>query len=296
MRYALHGLILDSPFPCPELPPASGVADVVVRLGEIERLPMEWREEGGCYKAASGRYLLAVPGVADYFVEDGKAVTIAPALHADEDALRLFFYHEVMGALLMQRGRLLLKGVAVERDGKAYAFIGPTPAGKTMLAAELCKQGFKLIADGFLCLSDNEGLRIQPGLPRLMLWERSLEELGILHEGLKPVRSGMRRYFLMPGSSFCEQPLSPACVYLLAFSNQEGWSMDTLKGMEKLFVLLPHRLHGELEKGLGVAEAQYRLAARLAGTADIKIIRYNDSHVTFAECIGHLKNELGVTD
>lgn len=296
MKYHLHGLILDTPFHCPELLPASGIADIIVHYGQLDQIALEWRVQGVCYKAAPGRFLLSVPGIADYFVEDGKTVTITPAQQVDEDALRLFFYHEVMGALLLQRGNLLLKGFAAERDGKVYAFAGSTPAGKTVLATVLCQQGYRLVSDGFYCLSGGGQPLVQPGLPQLMPWESALNELGIDHKDLKPVRNGMRRYYLPPNLACCEKPLPPACIYILSLFNQDGWSVTTPAGAEKLFSILLHRYHAELEGPLDIMKSQHQLAANLATSTNIKIMHYNDSHTSLRQVIAHIKAELEAPD
>jgi hypothetical protein len=305
MKYSLHGITVETPFPCPELLPASGAADVSVKWGKMEPPAAPWRDESVCYKAAPGKYLLSVKGVADYFVANGDEVIIEPAPQADEDALRLFFYNEVIGALLMQRGALLLKGCVVEREGKAYAFTGPTPSGKTMLAARLAQRGFRIVADGFFCLTSNKpsghelsgngNPQVQPGYPSLMSWEKSLHELGISPAGLKPVRAGMQRYYLPLQLSFRNQAVSLAAIHVLTFHNRAELSIEEAKGAGKLFALLPHRYHPELAKPLGMEETQIRIAAKLANSAKVSIVRYNDTLTPFGEFVEGMEKELEKT-
>ncbi|CAK0780675.1 putative HPr kinase [Gammaproteobacteria bacterium] len=305
MKYSLHGITVETPFPCPELLPASGAADVSVKWGKMEPPAVPWRDEGVCYKAAPGKYLLSVKGVADYFVANGDEVIIDPAPRPDEDALRLFFYNEVIGALLMQRGALLLKGCVVERDGRAYAFTGPTPSGKTMLAARLAQRGFRIVADGFFCLTNNKSSGnelsgngtplVQPGYPSLMSWEKSLNELGISSAELKPVRTGMHRYYLPQHSSFHNEAVNLAAIHILTSHNRAELSIEEAKGAEKLFALLPHRYHPKLAASLGMGETQNRIAAKLANSVKVSIVRHNDMLIPFREFVERMEQELEKT-
>lgn len=295
MKYSLHGITVETPFPCPELLPASGEADVSVKWGKMEPTTFPWRDEGVCYKATPGKYLLSVKGVADYFVANGNEVIIEPAPRADEDALRLFFYNEVIGALLMQRGALLLKGCAVERDRRAYAFIGPTPSGKTMLATRLAQRGFRIVADGFFCLAGNELPLAQPGYPVLMAWEKSLQELGVASAELKPVRTGMQRYYLPQPHSFRNEAVSLAAIHVLAFHNRAELSIKEAQGAEKLFALLSHRYHSELAAPLGMLKAQNRIAVNLAKSTKVSFIRHNDTLTPFGEFVDRMEQELEQT-
>ena len=295
MKYRLHGITLDAPFPCPELPPASGEVDVFITLGKIDPAAPAWRGEGVCFKAAPGQFLLAVQDVADYFVANGNQVVIDPAPHVDESALRLFLYNEVIAALLMQRGALLLKGCVVERHGRAFAFTGPTPSGKTMLAAELARQGFRIVSDGFFCLSGTETPLAQAGYPWLSVWEKSLDVLGISPTGLKPVRTGMQRFYLPLNESFGNQAVRLEAIHVLAFHNRSGLLIEEVTGAEKLFNLMSHRYHAEWGMPLDRVSTQNRMAVTLANLVKVNIIHYNDTLVSFGEFAARMKNELEAT-
>src|SRR5581483_12273022 len=55
---------------------------------------------------------------------------------------------------------------AIVRDGEAVAFVGPSRAGKTSLALELCARGARFLADDVLALERRgETLLGHPGSP-----------------------------------------------------------------------------------------------------------------------------------
>lgn len=276
MRYAAHDFTLETPFPCPELVAASGEANIVVEPGQIRPPPFPWRAEGVCHKAAPGQYLLSVRSGADFLVTAGGNVRIEAAPGADLDTLRLFLYHEVIGAVLAQRGHLLLKGVVVARGDRAFAFLGASPSGKSMLAARLARRGFNIVADGFFSLTGDGKPRLQPGYPWLTLWEESVRTLGIAPETLKPVRPGLRRFYLPLGRPCRDQPAHLAAIHVLASHNRPEISIDEVAGADKLATLLYHRYHPELAAPLGMVAAQGRIAASLANSTTVSIVRHND--------------------
>ena len=123
-----------------------------------------------------GGALLVVDKTARYFVADGSRIVVQPEEGASSRNVRLFLLGSAFGLLLHQRGLLPLHANAVEIDGRAVAFAGGPGAGKSTLAAWFSDRGFALIADD-VAVIDFEGKTpiIQPGLPRLRLWERAIE-------------------------------------------------------------------------------------------------------------------------
>lgn len=294
MKYSLYGLTIDSPLPCPELLPSSGKTDVFVRWGRIDGRVIDWRGEGLCYKAAPGKYLLNVKGVAVYFVHNGNEVVIERDPKADDDALRLFLYNEVIGAILLQRGSLPLKGCVVEHDGKGFGFLGATPSGKSMTAAGLAGKGFWIIADGICCLANGGYPVAQPGCPRLILWDRGLEILGKPHNPYKQVRKGMNRFYVPLEGAFKNKALSLERIYIITIHNKPGISVSTVSGAKKLFALLGNQYHPELTKPLGVMEKVNGIAVSTAKGLEVRVIGFNDILVPFDEYVGFLERELNL--
>ena len=292
MKYSLYGLTLDVPFSCPELLPSSGKVDVVVRWGRIDDRVIDWRGEGLCYKASPGKYLLNVKGVAVYFVHNGNEVVIERDPKADDDSIRLFLYNEVIGAMLLQRGSLPLKGCVVEHNGKGFGILGTTPSGKSMTAAGLAGKGFRIIADGLCCLTDVVSPVAQPGYPQLILWHGGLEILGKPYCRYKQVRKGMNRFYVPLEDAFRNEALSLERMYIITLHNKPGISVSTVSGAKKLFALLGNQYHPELTKPLGVMEKVNGIAASTAKGLEMRVIGFNDLLVPFGEYVGFLEREL----
>lgn len=104
--YWAFGLRIHAEIVCPELPPhpqATGNPDVTIRLlTPVESISESL--ENGYFEVRPGIFRMAVPGVAQYQVEDGNRISIEPLAGASQEEVRLFLLGSAMGALLYQRG------------------------------------------------------------------------------------------------------------------------------------------------------------------------------------------------
>lgn len=114
---------------------------------------------------------------------------------SDRD-LSTFLVTSALGALLVQRGLLLLNATTLSLDDKAVMFLGCPVAGKSTLAWCLLEKGWKLVSSE-ISIVNHDGL-VWPGLQQLKLWQNSAEALGIDCKKLPVVRSGLKRYSLLP--------------------------------------------------------------------------------------------------
>ena len=113
---------------------------------------------------------------------------------SDQD-ISTFLLGSAVGALLIQRGILVLHGNALEKDGQAIMCIGHSGAGKSTLAYALMQQGWRLLADDLVAVS-TDGL-VLPGIPRIKLWHDAAKAFGLDPDQLPPIRQGMHKYLLM---------------------------------------------------------------------------------------------------
>jgi hypothetical protein len=163
-RHAVYGLVVESEFPLGSLPPAvDATADADVRIvrappghfdsrafrqpGE-EPSPATWY----CHVAlADGGIFFAVPGVLQAEVSaDGRTAVCAPAPDGDRRAFEANVLNFVLSIALTLKGEEPLHATAVQRDGRAIAFLGESGSGKSTLAAFLLGQGAQLVTDDLL--------------------------------------------------------------------------------------------------------------------------------------------------
>ncbi len=143
-----------------------------------------------------GDLRLQVEGVARFRIQGGDRIAFEPWRDdGDPRDLRTFLLGSAVGALLIQRGMLVLHGNALEKDGRAIVGLGPSGAGKSTLAYALMREGWRLLADDLVAITP-EGL-VLPGIPRIKLWHDAARAFGLDPASLPPIRQGLNKYLLM---------------------------------------------------------------------------------------------------
>ena len=165
---------------------------------------------------ARGELRLQVEGIARFRICGGEHIAFEPWQgDGEEQDLRTYLLGSAVGALLIQRGMLVLHGNALEREGQAIVCLGHSGAGKSTLAYALMQQGWGLLADDLVAIT-TEGL-VLPGIPRIKLWLDALEAFGLDPQALQPISKGMNKYVLMGGNVRpARRPVPLRTLYLIA--------------------------------------------------------------------------------
>lgn len=143
-----------------------------------------------------GDLRLTVEGIGRFRITNGTRIAWYPE-HAgvsDQD-IRTFLLGSAVGALLIQRGMLVLHGNALEKNGQAIVCMGHSGAGKSTLAYALMQQGWRLLADDLVAVTP-QGM-VLPGIPRIKLWHDAAKAFGLDPDTLPPIRHAMHKYLLM---------------------------------------------------------------------------------------------------
>jgi hypothetical protein len=97
-------------------------------------------------------YLIRGPGYGTYLLSaDGRQLRCAPE-DPQVDAWQRLLIAQVLPFAAVLRGLEVLHASAVVRGSEAIALLGPSRAGKTSLALELCRRGAEFLADDVLAL------------------------------------------------------------------------------------------------------------------------------------------------
>ena len=132
------------------------------RVGQIPAPPE--RALATADENAGGSWRLRCVGAGTHFVsKDGTEITCLPE-GALAPAWERFVISQVLPLAAAVQGLELLHASAVEIDGRAYAIVGSSGAGKTSLALRLLLRGAGWITDDVLALSaESDGLRAHAG-------------------------------------------------------------------------------------------------------------------------------------
>ena len=150
MRFSAYDLSIDSELAMPELLPGrhTGVPDVHIRLGSVtvDGLP-QGKQLGPFLWVAAETLWLEIPHIARFLISQGNEIIIDPEPGIDEDSVRVFLLGPVIGALLFQRGYLVLHGNAIRIGDQCLVCVGHSGVGKSTLAAGFMQRGYDILAD-----------------------------------------------------------------------------------------------------------------------------------------------------
>jgi hypothetical protein len=218
---------------------------------------------------ARGDLRLMVEGIGRFRITNGERIgwQRADAGVSDQD-IRTFLLGSAVGALLIQRGMLVLHGNALEKDGQAIVCLGHSGAGKSTLAYALMQQGWRLLADDLVAVN-GEGM-VLPGIPRIKLWHDAAKAFGLDPAALPPIREGMNKYLLM-GEALQRAPQAAAlqAVYLIHQQRhgdleEKGATIRRIQRQQAATLRLRNQaFRPRFVRGLGQEGANFMALARL---------------------------------
>lgn len=267
--YRAYGLCIASEPALPELEtctPPDGPADLEIVTGDVPETPDPsegWRAISPFVQVAEGRFWLHVPGVARFTVDHGRRVQVRPAPGIDAESVRVFLLGSVLGAVLFQRGFLVLHGNAIDIDGRAMVCLGPSGVGKSTLAAAFAARGHRILADDVVPV--DAGCAAVPGFPRIKLWQDSADRLEIETGTLDRIRPELEKFNLPVRQTFRDTPLPIRWVYLLTPDNSDTVSLNPISGMQRFQPLLANTYRRRFMEGMALRPEHLQRCGALAG-------------------------------
>lgn len=274
-RYRAHGFTITSEIELPELAPAEGEADVTIRRGDVPDRLDGPAVRGPRYQAASGQYLLDMPGIARYWVRNGRDVTVAADPSAGESDVRVFLLSGVMGALAHQRGRLAMHASAIEIDGGCALFAGESGAGKSTLTAALHDRGYRIVSDDLCVVSFDAGGHpcVFPGARHMKLWADALKRVGASLGERSTLRAGMPKLRVMVPGEAPRDPIRIDRIFVLAVKLSETIELEDLRGRDKVAAIVRETYRRAMMDALDQRTAHFELCAALAGRVPVTMVR-----------------------
>lgn len=269
MHYTCYGLIIDSPLALPELleadtSMAGKPADVTIMLDDVDPRGLPGGKQLGPFLWVTNESLwLQVPKVARFLISDGTSITIDPEPGIDEASLRVFLLGSALGALLFQRGYLVLHGNAIRIGDQCLVCVGQSGAGKSTLAAGFLLRGHEILADDVISV-DAHGCAL-PGFPRIKLWQDTADRLGIDTAGLRRIRPEMEKFNYPLSDRFTNQPLPIRWVYILGSHNQYDIRLEKIHGLERFNPLRNNTYRVRFMEGMPLRAHHLKRCGQLAG-------------------------------
>ena len=211
------------------------LSDIQIETASVPKILNGATARGVLWQAAAGRFLLDVPGVARYLVEDGKQISIEPIPQADKTEVDFFLQMTPLASLLFQRGTLAFHAaVAATRHG-AVLLAGDSGAGKSTLLASLHKRGWRMLADDLTVVDlDEDGSPIVfPICPNILLWPDAMKKMEITAGSNHDYCYDNGRQSLFIQTGFSSDPEILRAVYWLSVHNKNEIEIKELTGTER---------------------------------------------------------------
>jgi hypothetical protein len=186
--YGLHGLRVRSEVPLDAPEAGAERPDLVIRSGARRTVPNNTPDgklvallelPGGTWSAvrhAEG-YTVRLHQLCDVEIDTVLRQLTVHLAPGEPDELASVLLSGVLATLLTLRGHCVLHASAVETADGVVAFVGPSSAGKTTVAALACAEGARLVTDDALrvecdgarawCFNGSTGLRLRTSAAEL---------------------------------------------------------------------------------------------------------------------------------
>lgn len=194
--------------------------------------------QGVLWQVALGRFLLDVPGVARYLVENGTSITIDSASGGDADKVKRFLRMTPLAALIYQRGLLAIHAAAVSTEYGAIVIAGDSGVGKSALTVKLVQMGYKILADELTIVSIDTITGkpvVHPTWPQAAVWPVAAKKLGIETDGLPMFDSN--RVSLDLSNDFESQAQPLKAIYRLSVSKGDKVELSEVVGAKRFSTL-----------------------------------------------------------
>ncbi|HKG36572.1 MAG TPA: hypothetical protein VKA89_09060 [Solirubrobacterales bacterium] len=243
------GYQIDSELPLRRLRAANGSRGVLeVRradadlLGEAGRLSVLQEEDrlqpGNSFAIATvpEGLLVACSATGSYRIDARRGIVLVDP-RGPEDAWEHRVLAVVLPLLLSERGDLVLHAAAIEYEGRALVFAGPTTRGKSTLALAFARFGRPVLSEDGVVIGPESGPMVWPGASGIRVRE--------------PGSAAAPRRVEYVGET--DPPPVPTGALVLLEERGAELRVEPLAGAEALTALAPHLVHSGGQEGLGPA-------------------------------------------
>lgn len=293
-RYTAFGLEIESELELPWLLGGSeGSPDVTIRLGEVPYDLTDPIGRAGYFEANADSFLFRIKDTARYLIVGGREIIVdrQPGWH--EDVLRTFLMGSGFGALLHQRGLLVMHAASIKTAHGAVLFAGPSGHGKSTLLAAMVDRGYSMLADDVTAIDVDAtpGPLAYPAFPRTRLSAASVERLGLPVESLP--KDWHRDKYQVPVEDFCTETLPVHGIYDLDVHQEPDIRVGPVGGGQRFAIVINNTYRYGFLEILGLRQMHFQAAARLATAVDVNRVTRPESPFLIDQLVDRLQEELG---
>jgi len=277
--FRAYQLLFAASFPIPEMMTAEPVTadqeqvpDVLIRSAEFPDRLTNPLGSSGVHEVNADALILRVADVGRYLVREGREILIDRDPDATDHDVRVYLLGTCMGALLHQRGFLVLHASGVVTDRGCLLFTGESGAGKSTLLAEFLHRGHKMVVDDVCAVRFDSADRpiVVPSYPRTRLWADAADRFAIDTSGLARTRPSWDKFERQVGEQFWDQEEPVRHVFhLVGPQDSDEISLERLAPMDAFSTLVDNTYRGILLDGMDLRSSHFDLASRAARSVEV---------------------------
>lgn len=193
--------------------------DVHLQLSDVPERLLAPTARGHLWEVNHREYLLNLPDVGRFYAADGAILNFEVAPGAPPENVTPYLTGIGLGALLYQRGSIILHASAVEHKGHCIAICAPSGTGKSTLAGALCRMGCRLVSDDVTSITLNSSDLSMPPLVQpdgrcLKLYDVAIDQLEFSARRQQAVQTNIDKYYVEPPAAL-STPCPLKAVYIL---------------------------------------------------------------------------------
>ena len=234
--YKAFGLAIESCFPISQLPVIEPrEPDVRIIWADFSDLLAAERK----YVNPTGNFFRGLDNCR-HRITGGNLIEVERLEDFQPSQLGVYLMGSCMGAILIQRGFMLLHGSCVTDGKHAVLITGDSGAGKSTTAAEFLKRGWKLVTDDVTCVFDQDGVpMVRSSYPSQKLWQDALDRYEKQAEDIHSLyfTEDREKFGVNVAESFFDG-VCPLTMAVRLFPADAPCSLTPMEGMTKVDQLL----------------------------------------------------------
>lgn len=188
-----------------------------MRFGEVPQALSNATTSRPGWDADGDHFLVRAPGIGRFLLKRGQEAVFELEPGVPAEACAAYLQGTVMGALLHQRGGIVLHASGIEADGGAILFAGVSGEGKSTLVAALSTRGYPVVCDDVSHISFNQEGRplVSSDARRLKLTDESIHATGLEMGRRGSVLDNTDKAYVEPAKHWTGSDLPLTAIYLL---------------------------------------------------------------------------------
>lgn len=243
------------------------------------------------------QFLYHIPGIASYFVENGKTITISIDQDADLNEMRLYCLSNAFAALLHQRGLIPLHAAAFLHEEEIIMLMGSSGAGKSTTLAALIDKGYDPFSDDICVPLDkkiNGCWHAFSSYPMMKYWADTFEKvnLGNMNDQRR-LKPALDKYGMFFHEKFITSSRRIKLIILLEKdSNVEKVSSRVLTGIEAFDRLQAEAYRREYLGYENMIQNHFKVLSSMADGISIILVTRPSNKDSVAEVVGSIESIL----